>query len=493
MHQEGGKTVESLLATDQQAVTLAHETWMKQRTRSVLDRCLDQVEDVSDELARACQSGEKKLLARDREKQMRVVVVQEILRVTEGLMAVTEYSQRAMSRQHIYIYVGTHWELVPIQLYIDFAKEAAQRMGLDQVYACDQDFMNKVMEQVAFCVARHHTWDFPVGEVWINLQNGTLEIDGEGKMVFREHSRQDFFLYCLPYAYDEHAECPRWMKFLDTVMPDASQQQLMSEYIGYCFTRNLRLEKMAVCYGQGSNGKSVLLEIVENLIGKHNVSNVSLSSLTLDDEKRGLIENKLANISHESDKKLDNAMMKQLVSGDPTEVRELYRGTHTMYQYAKFFTSFNKLPPSEHTYGFFRRWLLFPFDVTIPEGQQDPDLSNKLCRELSGILNWVLRGLVTLLHNRQFSSSPICQEALADYRRQSNSAMLFMAERCEVDSTASKQLKELYLAYGQFCYEEGISNKFRKSTFCDILVSCGASVSIFHGYKMLNIRLKTEE
>ena len=426
------------------------------------------------------------------ERAVRELVSKHIALAVEGKLSVIDYSQKSMAKQTVYLFAGTHWSIIDGQDYYDFVKKAAKKMGLEDLYAEDTDFMNKVFERVAFRVMGNRRFSCPQGEIWINFMNCTLEIHDGGAVVQREHNAEDFFTYVLPYNYNPEAECPLWHKFLDRVLPEDSAQMLLAEYISYCFTDNMKLEKMAVFYGGGCNGKSVALDVIEALMGRSNVSNVSLSDVTIDDEKRAQIENKLVNISTESDGKLDYAVLKQLVSGEKVNVRVLYKGTHSISSYAKFITSFNKLPKSEGTFGFFRRWLLFPFNVTIPEEEQDIDLTKKLCGELSGIFNWVLKALTFLLKNRYFSKSSLCDGALLEYKRQSNSVLLFMDAMCEISDDASIKLSKLYQTYITFCKNEDINNTFGKKSFQEVLKSFGAKPTISHKQTCYNIKIKEE-
>lgn len=139
-----------------------------------------------------------------------------------------------------------------------------------------------------------------------------------------------------------------------------------------------------------------------------------------------------------------------------------------MTQYAKFFTSFNTLPSTEYTYGYFRRWLLFPFSVTIPDEEQDVNLTKKLCGELSGILNWVLAALKGLVERHAFVVSPKCTEALNDYKRTSNSAATFFHDKCEITEKSETKLHDLYNAYTSYCREEDM-NRLGKRRFSEII------------------------
>ena len=185
-------------------------------------------------------------------------------------------------------------------------------------------------------------------------------------------------------------------------------------------------------------------------------SNVSLSDLTTNDEKRLLMEKRFVNISHESDKELDVTTLKKLVSGEPVDVRRLYVGSYIMTDYGKLITSFNILPRAEMTHGIYRRFVIIPFKVVISEEEANIDLAKELRSELPGILNWVLEALKGLLARRKFTPSAVCREALEQYKLSSNNVRLFISEECEKETTEFTAGSELYHAYCQFCSESNL-------------------------------------
>ncbi len=60
----------------------------------------------------------------------------------------------------------------------------------------------------------------------INLLNGTFEIDG-CDMKLRKPERDDFLTYQLLFKYDENAECPMFDEYLNTVLPDKNNPQIV--------------------------------------------------------------------------------------------------------------------------------------------------------------------------------------------------------------------------------------------------------------------------
>src|SRR5690606_30207129 len=104
---------------------------------------------------------------------------------------------------------------------------------------------------------------------------------------------------------------------------------------------------------------------------------------------------------------------------------------------------------------FFRRFLIIPFRVTIPEERQDKNLSTKIIRqELPGIFNWIMAGMLRLLEKKKFTSSTIVEEEVNKFRRESDSVLSFIDDNDYYRScTEEIKLKELYQEYRQYCVE----------------------------------------
>lgn len=428
---------------------------------------------------------------REMEMALMNFVGAELYELFDGDLMTKEYIEKGKSKQMVYLFVGTHWMLIPSQLYFVECKKMCRKMGLSDLLCEDPKFMCALFEKLAFMAIGVMEQSVPHGECWLNMSNGTLELKPDGAHVLRPHRKEDYFFYALNYAYSPDAECPMFMKFLNRVLPDKETQDVIAEYVGYCFTK-FNLSKMLVLSGVGANGKSVLLEVITNLLGSQNVSNITLSSLTTDDEKRSHIENKLANISYESRGDLDTAVLKQVVSGEPTQVRKLYVGSYEIKNIPKLFTSYNRLPNPEFTLGYFRRWILVKFLVSIPETEQDIDLSKKLMTELSGILNWVLLGLDRLMRNKSFSKCDSCQRALNDYMMNANSVMQFVDQRCVVDDTSFVVLPTIYNEYAKYCNEEDVK-KYTKKNFKEVILNFGVKTKIYHKQSVYGIRLKRDD
>ena len=243
-------------------------------------------------------------------------------------------------------------------------------------------------------------------------------------------------------------------------MPDINRQKILAEYLGYLFIKTsvLKLEKSLVLYGTGANGKSVFFEIVNALLGgTENVSNFSLQNLTNENGYfRSMLANKLVNYASEINGKLETSIFKQLVSGEPVEARLPYGEPFTLTNYAKLIFNCNELPKDvEVNNAFFRRFLIIPFDVTIPENKQDKQLASKIINnELSGVFNWVLDGLKRLLQQKNFTQCDAVDNILNKYKRESNTVALFIDERYSTNTDKFIPLSKLYSDFKSFCKDD---------------------------------------
>jgi putative DNA primase/helicase len=230
-------------------------------------------------------------------------------------------------------------------------------------------------------------------------------------------------------------------------------------------------------YGSGANGKSVFFEIVNALLGRNNVSNFSLGNLS-EEHNRALIVNKLLNYGSEIRGNIESDIFKQLVSGEPIQCRMKYGNSFFIEDYARLCFNCNELPKEvEHTEAFFRRFIIIPFTVTIPEGERDPELAKKIINtELSGVFNWVLQGLNRLLIQKSFTHSEAIKQTVKEYKEQSDSVHLFLSEEGYTKSANTVVLlKKLYPVYREFCSNDGYRS-LSKTNFKKRLENLGVAV-----------------
>ena len=401
----------------------------------------------------------------------------------ENALQIAENNRWGLCKNYgfIYLFNGTYWDQLNKETFQKFLGKAAEKMGVPTFSARYYKFRKELYEQ--FLGTAYLEPKPPLANrVLINLQNGTFEISPKGTQL-RPFDRSDFLTYQLPFEYNPQAKAPLFEAYLNKVLPDKERQKVLAEYLGFVFIKHgsnrLKEEKALILYGTGANGKSVFFEVVSALLGTENTSNYSLQSLTNENGYfRAKLANKLVNYASEINGKLESAIFKQLVSGEPVEARLPYGEPFTLKQYAKLIFNCNELPKDvEHTNAYFRRFLIIPFDVTIPPQEQDKQLHTKIIeKELSGVFNWVLDGLNRLLEQKRFTDCEAVKQAVEQYKSQSDSVKMFIDENnYQSTPTDYRLIKELYTEYRGYCIEDGFKT-VNKSNFIKSLYVLGVLV-----------------
>lgn len=398
----------------------------------------------------------------------------------ENTLSIADQNNWSLCKNHdfIYLFNGTYWQDIEKEAFQQFLGQAAERQGVKKFDARFFSFRESLYKQF-MATAYLPTPEPDPEKVLINLQNGTFEITAKGAQL-RAFEPFDFLTYQLPFKYDPKAKAPIFEAYLNRVLPDVERQRVLAEYLGFVFIKHgsntLKEEKALILYGTGANGKSVFFEVVNALLGESNVSSYSLQSLTNENGYfRAKMANKLVNYASEINGNLEASIFKQLVSGEPVEARLPYGQPFMLKQYAKLIFNCNELPKDvEHTNAYFRRFLIVPFDVTIPETEQDKELHRKIIEsELSGVFNWVMDGLNRLLAQKRFSDCEAARSAVERYKAESNSVKLFLDESGYQSSpTDCRLLKELYPEYRGFCLDDGMK-PFSKRNFNKQLQALG--------------------
>ena len=302
----------------------------------------------------------------------------------------------------------------------------------------------------------------------ICLLNGTLDTR-TGALI--EHS-PDHNLKCqINSIWDADAPCERWLKFLDEIFvndPDKTDKiQLLQEWFGYCVTPDNSFHKFLWMVGRGGNGKSVILDILEFLVGSRNVSNAHIERLA-DKGVRAELENKLVNFSAEmgSEATVEDGYLKTIVSGDVIEAERKYKPSFSFRPYVRLVGSTNHLPRLlDLSDGFFRRAIILTFNRQFSDAERIPKLAEKMAAaELPGILAWAVRGLKNLHERGYFVIPESSVEALNQYKLDSDPDRLFF-EECLVADPHGQGMSpnEIYEGYSTWCIASGYRAKAKNN------------------------------
>lgn len=293
----------------------------------------------------------------------------------------------------------------------------------------------------------------------INVKNGLLNIMTD---ELKPHTPEYLSFVQLPVKYNPDATCSKIIKFLTQVLSKEDISKVVRVF-GYCLYRSACYEKAVMLIGPGRNGKSVIIKLVEALVGHENASHASLQELLSDRFASSDLYCKLVNTyaDLEADKLVNTGRFKTLVSGDTIRAQKKHQQAFSFRNYALLIFSTNKIPESEDkSYAYYRRWVILPLNRVFEGEEEDSGLIHKLTtdeRELSGFLNLALKGLKKLIKEGGFKDISV-EKIKQQYEHNASIVRQFIDEQCIIDLNNPEYLtltSVLQNTFREFCKTRG--------------------------------------
>ena len=287
---------------------------------------------------------------------------------------------------------------------------------------------------------------------------------------FIEYSPEHVFLNRFPYDYKPDApECASITGAIEAIAAgDKEVIDLLYETMGNCFYLLNSYRGAVALYGQsGSNGKSTLLNMIAQLIGRENASYLSLQD-TAERFRLAEVYGKAANIGDDIPDSFlkDSSTFKKLVTGERVTAEKKGQDPFSFQSYAKMFFAMNELPPvSDKSKAFFGRLLLVPLNQVFQQGgNADASLKTKQWsqQEMECLTRHAVEGLKRLLKNGDFTRPACVAAAMAEYERENNPVAGFLED---FGSVTDKTSQEVYDAYKLWCERAGHKNTLTRQRF----------------------------
>ena len=292
---------------------------------------------------------------------------------------------------------------------------------------------------------------------WIAFENGVYNIFDN---TFSEFSPEHIITNKIRWNYNPGAYSKAADEMLNRVSCDDQQiRLLLEEMIGYCFYRRNELRKAFILTGDGSNGKSTFLAVIQSLLGEENIASLDLKELG-DRFKTAEMVGKLANIGDDiSDEFIGNsAIFKKLVTGERVSVEQKGRDPFEFNNYSKLVFSANDIPRIKDKSGaVLDRLVIVPFNAKFTVDKSG--FKSNIRRDLVGhadvmeyLINLGISGLKRILEKQQFTVSTKVQDELDDYRQRNNPILGFIRE-CEDEDfkIENEPTSKVYKRYQEYC------------------------------------------
>lgn len=308
--------------------------------------------------------------------------------------------------------------------------------------------------------------EFDKDDMLLNVANGYIDLTSR---ELYKHDINKMFSQIANTDYSEKMQPAVWLDFLNDIFAeDKAVIRYIQKALGYSLTGSTREQVMFILFGKGRNGKSIFVETIAEILGDYS-NNMQAKSLMV--KKNDNVNTDIARLSKarfvtssepNEGFRFDEGLIKQITGGDKVTARFLYAEEFEYTPKFKIWVSTNHKPIIRGTDdGIWRRLVLIPFDVQIPEEKVDKDLKYKLLREAPAILNWMAEGAYMWMREGLELPEKLKASSKA-YRTEMDVIEQFIEDECKRVDDGRVKANELYSVYKNWANENNaykMSNK----------------------------------
>jgi len=287
-------------------------------------------------------------------------------------------------------------------------------------------------------------------------------------------------------------------------MPE--QIPTIQEWLGYYFYRSYIFKKAIIFVGEGDTGKTTFLEVITHLLGRENLSSISLQKMTSDKFAAAHLYEKHGNLVDELSAKdiSDTGNFKIATGGGSITGEYKFGNQFSFLNFSKFTFACNKIPDVKDfdDEAYFNRWMVMRFEKTIEK--KIPNFISTLTteEERAGLFNYALIGLERLLEQGGFTYGKSAVDTKTEMMRSGSSIAMFSTERVEQEVGAEVSKEDMYDAYTTFCSQRGLAAETIKmlgtkfpfyATYATDGLITGMSGKRVKGWRNVKVRLDQQQ
>lgn len=305
----------------------------------------------------------------------------------------------------------------------------------------------------------------------IVFANGLLDVEAylhHHHPALQPLSPRLFHLGATPFPFDSHAQCPKWLEFINEIFcGDEACINLLQEWFGYNMVADTRYQKMLLMVGRPGSGKGTTLSVLSALLGKGQCARSSFRDLTSPFGLQPLIGKRAiilpdAHVPRRVDAMHALEILKSVVGNDPLTVnRKFLPQIPDIKLPGRITIAVNELPElPDHARSLERRLALLYFGRSF-EGQEDWTLADRLCEEAPGVAVWALEGLRRLRYQDKFTVPDSSEPVMNEFRSQLSPIAEFLDECCEFGGDLWVPAQQLFDTWMVWAHERGIRSGSR--------------------------------
>ena len=292
-----------------------------------------------------------------------------------------------------------------------------------------------------------HPFLFVVKNGVIDLTNGKL-MTADPSLLLTQQAAAVYNPKCTDTTFAD---------FLKSVMPDEESREAVTSYFGYSMTADVSAEKFLLIYGNGGNGKGVMLLTLRTLLKDYAVElpvdtiledTFRVTSVGRATPEISILANKRVGIVDELPRggRLDIAKVNRLTGGDMVPFRKLYGNFDEIAPTHKLIMTGNYRPliDDARDAALLRRLIAVKFEQDFTKNP-DTTLKKKLLLDssLTGALNVLVPAAVNFCRDGLLAPSAKMKAARDEYLGENDFIGAYLAEYYEFGANLSAKRKEL--------------------------------------------------
>lgn len=394
-------------------------------------------------------------------------------RVLENKLAdiiATDYKYKQYMKSD-FIYNGKcYTKLEDVEDLQKIVKGYIERTGNDNLVK------TKTIDEVVKQLRIDHTVSRTHSSKFISVDNGLINLH---TLEVIPHTDEVFTLFSIPCEFNgiktsmDKFESSRFNEYLTTTFKgDKEVIANIQEVFGASLMPNPeKFAKFVVLSGEGSNGKSLFLNILRALHGQI-YSTVAWKDI---DGNRFALKNMVGkNINIDADASgtriEETSNFKKIVTGDPVSLEEKGKQAKEGILDVMMVVSVNSLPSTaDKSDGFFRRMAIIPFEQQFAPKDELKDKPNAIAidyslgsdiinNEMDIVLAFALEGLQRMLKNNyKMTKSEAVERATKEYKMNNNSVLAWLEHNKDGRYKCEVPAKMLFESYEDWCDNNGHS------------------------------------
>ena len=385
------------------------------------------------------------------------------------------------------LWIDPLWEVDREEIILEIAKLAMRAaledaVGMPADSKAEEDARRKQLNHAARSMSRTpmenavylarsdrklvvNTTNWNVEPLLVGVQNGVLNLE-DGTL--RKASKEDLISRHLGVSYNEHAKCPRWERFVSEVLVEPELIDYLWKALGYTLTGLVREDCWFGCYGNGSNGKSTMFNVLQYIFHDYAYnapfSIVERSQGGRKDFDLAYLQGMRLVCAPETRQGVswDEERLKKLTGRDVIHAEFKYGREFNFWPTHKLWFMFNHQPKAaDSSEGFWRRVRLIPFTQKFGADRADTGLEAALRSEAEGILSWLVRGCLEW-QKSGLTAPKLVQDASNEYRAHEDPLAEFIAKHVQ-NVGSGFYLRDVYDLYTQWAKGERVKALGRNS------------------------------